>query len=227
MESEKIAQGIYMVGGADISNPEDASVFIINCGDELCMIDCGAGKSAEFIIENIEETGLDPSRLSSLLLTHCHVDHIGALAFFKEKYKLNVYSHNLDSDAIESGDPKKTASNWYGVRLPKTKVDVRLLGSAGVVDIGNIKIRWLHTPGHTPGSVVFYVDASGQRILFGQDIHGPFNDDFDSDISMWRESMEKVIGLDSDILCEGHFGIYKPKEKVKSYIQSYLDTYAG
>ncbi|HEY9162873.1 MAG TPA: MBL fold metallo-hydrolase [Desulfomonilia bacterium] len=227
MESEKIAQGIYMVGGADISNPEDASVFIIDCGDELCMIDCGAGKSAELIIENIEETGLDPYRLSSLLLTHCHVDHIGALAFFKEKYKLNVYSHELDSDAIESGDPKKTASTWYGVRLPKTRVDFRLKGAEGVIDIGNKKISWLHTPGHTPGSVVFYIDDYGQRILFGQDIHGPFHADFDSDIAMWRESMEKVIGLESDILCEGHFGIIKPGERVKSYIQRYLDTYAG
>jgi metallo-beta-lactamase class B len=227
MESEKIIEGIYMVGGADISNPEDASVIVIDCGDELCMIDCGAGRSAKFIIENIEETGLDPSRLSSLLLTHCHVDHIGALSFFKEKYKLNVYSHVLDSDAIESGDPKKTASTWYGVRLPRTRVDFRLEGPAGELDIGNRKISWLHTPGHTPGSVVFYVDDQGQRILFGQDIHGPFNDDFDSDIAMWRESMGKVIGLEPDILCEGHFGIIKPGERVKSYIQSYLDTYAG
>jgi glyoxylase-like metal-dependent hydrolase (beta-lactamase superfamily II) len=227
MESEKIIEGIYMVGGADISSPEDASVFIIDCGDELCMIDCGAGKSARFIVENIEEAGFDPSRISGLLLTHCHVDHIGALSFFREKYKLRVYSHELDSDAIESGDPKKTASTWYGVRLPRTRVDLRLKGAAGTIDIGNRKIKWLHTPGHTPGSVVFYIDVQGQRILFGQDIHGPFHTDFDSDISMWRESMEKVITLDSDILCEGHFGIIKPKEKVKSYIQGYLDTYAG
>ncbi len=227
MESEKIAQGIYMVGGGDISNPEDASVFVIDCGDELCMIDCGAGRSARFIVGNIEETGLDPSRLSSLLLTHCHVDHIGALSFFREKYKLKVYSHNLDADAIESGDPKKTASTWYGVKLPRTRVDFRLKEAEGIIDIGKRKINWLHTPGHTPGSVVFYIDDQGQRILFGQDIHGPFHRDFDSDISMWRESMEKVIALESDILCEGHFGIIKPAERVKNYIQGYLDTNAG
>jgi len=214
-----------MVGGADISNPEDASVFIIDCGNELCMIDCGAGKSADFIIENIEETGLNPSRIKTLILTHCHVDHIGAVIFFKEKYQAKVLAHSLDSDAIESGDTKKTASNWYGVRLPETKVDIRLEGSGGMLEIGDRKINWLHTPGHTPGSVVVYIDMAGQRILFGQDIHGPFHPDFDSDILKWSESMGKVLQLEADILCEGHFGIFSPGEKVKKYIQSYLDNY--
>ena len=225
MESEKIAQGIYMVGGADISSPEDASSFVIDCGEELCLIDCGAGKSARFIVENIEETGLDLNKLSTLILTHCHVDHIGSVTFFKEKHNVRLIAHCLDADSIESGDPKKTASNWYGVRLPKTKVEIRLEGSGGTLEIGNKKINWLHTPGHTPGSIVLYVECEGQRILFGQDIHGPFHPDFESDISLWSESMEKVMALDSDILCEGHFGIYSPREKVKKYIQSYLDNY--
>ncbi len=225
MESEKISQGIYMVGGSDISNPEDASVFIVDCGSELCMIDCGAGKSAGFIIENIEETGLNVSKIKTLILTHCHVDHIGAATFFKEKYQARVLAHSLDSDAIESGDPKKTASNWYGVRLPGTRVDVRLEGPDGMIEIGDRKINWLHTPGHTPGSIVVYIDEAGQRILFGQDIHGPFHPDFDSDILKWRESMGKVLRLEADILCEGHFGIFSPGERVKKYIQSYLDNY--
>jgi metallo-beta-lactamase class B len=227
MESEKIAQGIYMVGGADISSPEDASSFVIDCGEELCLIDCGAGKSARWIKENIEETGLDPNKLSTLILTHCHVDHIGAVSYFKEKYQVKVLAHSLDSDAIESGDSQKTASNWYGVSLPKTNIDIRLEGSRGMLEIGNRKINWLQTPGHTPGSIVVYIDTAGQRILFGQDIHGPFHPDFNSDISKWRESMGEVLKLEADILCEGHFGIFSPMEKVKKYIQSYLDNYAG
>jgi glyoxylase-like metal-dependent hydrolase (beta-lactamase superfamily II) len=226
MESERIAQDIFMVGGADISGPEDASSFVIDCGEELCLIDCGAGKSARSIVENIEETGLDPDKLSTLILTHCHVDHIGAATFFKDKYNTRLIAHSLDSDAIESGDPRKTASSWYGVRLPMTKVDTRLEGPGGTLEICSRKINWLHTPGHTPGSIVIYVESEGKRILFGQDIHGPFHQDFDSDTSKWRESMGEVLGLEADILCEGHFGIITPNEKVRRYIQSYLDNYA-
>jgi hypothetical protein len=38
--------------------------------------------------------------------------------------------------------------------------------------------------------------------------------------------MEKVLQLEADILCEGHFGIFSPGERVKKYIQSYLDNYS-
>jgi len=72
-----------------------------------------------------------------------------------------------------------------------------------------------------------YLDRQGTRILFGQDIHGPFSREFGSDIGQWRDSMEKLIDLGADILCEGHFGIYRPRQRVQRYIRSYLDQYAG
>jgi hypothetical protein len=37
--------------------------------------------------------------------------------------------------------------------------------------------------------------------------------------------MKKLLGLNADILCEGHYGIYQPKEEVKSYIEEYLAKY--
>jgi glyoxylase-like metal-dependent hydrolase (beta-lactamase superfamily II) len=58
------------------------------------------------------------------------------------------------------------------------------------------------------------VERGAQRILFGQDVHGSFNVDFGLDIMQWRESMEKLLDLKADILCEGHFGIYSPRDRV-------------
>ena len=81
------------------------------------------------------------------------------------------------------------------------------------------------TPGHTPGSVAAYLDFAGTRVLFGQDIHGPFHPDFGSDIGAWRASMAKLLELDADILCEGHFGIYSPSDAVRAYILGYLDRF--
>jgi glyoxylase-like metal-dependent hydrolase (beta-lactamase superfamily II) len=71
------------------------------------------------------------------------------------------------------------------------------------------------------------MDRQGVRILFGQDIHGPFTKEFKSDISQWRSSMHKLLDLKADILCEGHFGIYKPKARVESYIKGYLDQHSS
>jgi hypothetical protein len=70
-----------------------------------------------------------------------------------------------------------------------------------------------------------YVDISDRRILFAQDVHGPFHDSFGSDIEKWRKSMNKLLVLKADILCEGHFGIFRPHEKVKEFIEGYLSRY--
>jgi len=226
-EFERITDGIYLVGGMDYSHPQDAAVYVVSCGEGLVMIDCGAGKEPDVIVENIREAGLDPGGITTLVLTHCHVDHIGSASFFREKFRCTVVAHDLDADAVESGDPSLTAARWYNTRLPKTTVDSRLTGEHETITCGGDEIHCLHTPGHTPGSISVYIDRQGQRILFGQDIHGPFNREFGSDIAQWRRSMEKLLALEADVLCEGHFGIYKPATRVEQYIRGYLDQYAA
>jgi glyoxylase-like metal-dependent hydrolase (beta-lactamase superfamily II) len=226
-EYETVAEGIYQVGGSDLSDPYDAAVYIITCGADLVMIDCGAGRAPKAIIDNIKETGLDPAGITTLVLTHCHVDHIGSTTFFRETFQLSVVAHDLDADAIESGDPGLTAARWYNTKLPRTTVDRRLKQEHEIIICGADELHCIHTPGHTPGSISVYIDLQGVRILFGQDIHGPFTKEFKSDISQWRSSMHKLLDLGADILCEGHFGIYKPKARVESYIRGYLDQHSS
>ena len=83
----------------------------------------------------------------------------------------------------------------------------------------------LHTPGHTRGGISVYVDIGDVRVLFGQDIHGPFNKEWGSDMNQWRNSMQTLLNLEADILCEGHFGIYQPASAVRNYIEGYLKRY--
>jgi glyoxylase-like metal-dependent hydrolase (beta-lactamase superfamily II) len=91
---------------------------------------------------------------------------------------------------------------------------------------GGVNITCLHTPGHTPGSISPYLDRDGKRILFGQDIHGPFLKEFGADMDDWRDSMRKLIALEADILCEGHFGIYYSPPEVRAYIERFLRQYS-
>ena len=102
-----------------------------------------------------------------------------------------------------------TAANWYETIFSPTSVDKRLTGEQEVLQFGEEKLYCIHTPGHTPGSIALYLDREGKRVLFGQDIHGPFLSSFGSDIGMWKKSMEKLLALEADILCEGHFGIFR------------------
>jgi glyoxylase-like metal-dependent hydrolase (beta-lactamase superfamily II) len=223
---KKIMEKVYQIGGSDISHGQDCCVYIVDVGNsESVMIDCGAGKSFETLIKNIEKINLEPEKLNSLILTHCHIDHIGAASFFKMRFNCQIIAHEMDAQAIEGRDMVKTAAQWYGVDYSPVEIENKLSSDFEKLTIGDLEFNCLHTPGHTPGSIAVYCDINGTRVLFGQDIHGPLDDSFGSNTEDWRKSMRKLLGLKADILCEGHFGIYKPKEEVKRYIEGYLSRY--
>jgi glyoxylase-like metal-dependent hydrolase (beta-lactamase superfamily II) len=210
---------IFIVGGPEITDSRDGCVYLINMG-ELVLVDSGAGWSADKIINNIDEFGLDPQKLGTMLLTHCHIDHIGGAPSIRKRCGSKLCIHELDAPPLENGDPILTAANWYQTAFYPTKVDRKLNSPEETVEIGGERIICLHTPGHTPGSVSLYLDKDGKRILFGQDLHGPLLEEFGSNLEDWDRSTKKLLDLEADILCEGHFGIYETKRKVKDYILS-------
>ncbi len=225
IKAQEIVNGVYLIGGPDITLADDAAIYLIDFAGELVMIDSGAGRSFSQIINNIEALGYNTAKISKLILTHCHIDHIGSAPFFKKQYGTKILIHELDAQAVETGDSAKTAASWYGADFPPTQIDEKLKGQSGILKVGVDTLNWLHTPGHTPGSISLYLDREGKRVLFGQDIHGPFHKAFGSDINAWKKSMQALLALDADILCEGHFGIYQPKDRVSEYIKGYLEEY--
>lgn len=223
---ETIGEGVYLIGGPDVSRSDDAASFIIDFDGQLVMIDAGAGGSSRILQSNMENGGLDPKSITTIILTHNHIDHIGSATYFRTNFGCKILIHELDAAAVEEGDSLRTAASCYGTTFPPTKVDRKLKGAHEILTFGVEELHCLHTPGHTPGSISIYIDRGGKRILFGQDIHGPFLDIFGSDIHRWKQSMAKLLALDADVLCEGHFGIFQPKEQVKKYITRYLRNYA-
>lgn len=223
--AKEITAGVYQVGGDGLSHGEDCCVYLVDGGAESALIDTGAGRSAPMIVDNIMAAGVELAGLKYIVVTHGHIDHIGGLAFLKEKLQAQVIAHQLELPAIEEGLPHLTAASWYGVKYEKVKVDQVLRGDAEKIKVGQLELVCLHTPGHTVGGISPYVDTGGKRVLFGQDIHGPFNEKWGSDLNQWKLSMQKLIELEADILCEGHFGIYSPASAVRNYIEGYLRQY--
>jgi len=192
---------------------------------ELALIGAGAGSSVEAIIKNILSVGLDPRKISTIILTHCHIDHVGGAREIRKRFGSRVIMHESDALAVERGDTGLTGASWYGVDFEPLPVDVKLTQHEETLHVGTQKMVCLHTPGHTPGSISVYLDKGGKRVLFGQDIHGPFLKEFGADMVQWRQSMEELLSLEADVLCEGHFGVYQPADKVAGYIERYLDEY--
>ena len=216
---------VYQVAGDGFTNGEDASAFLLALPEPI-LIDTGAGRSTERIIENIASIGVEPGSIDTIVLTHNHIDHVGGAPILRERLGASIIMHELDADAVRSGDAQATAATMYGVDFPPTPVDRTFAGETDTITNSGIELVLLHTPGHTPGSISPYVIHEGTTILFAQDVHGPFLPAFGSDIYQWRESMGKLLELEPDILCEGHFGIYRPGERARAYIIEYLDRYA-
>ena len=217
---EKIVENVYIVGGSEISHAYDCSIYLIDAG-ELVLVDAGAGLSAKRIIANIEQLGLNPANLSTVVATHCHIDHVGALAELKADRGLKVIAHELDAEAIETGDG--VLADLYGVAYRPVKVDRELQGETERLRFGKTDLLAIHIPGHTPGSIAITLDLpSGEKVLFGQDVHGPYNPAWGADPQMARSSLEKLINLKADVLCEGHFGIFRPAEAVAKFIGQFL-----
>ena len=223
-KAKSICDRVYAVGGSDLSAPEDAYVYIIDAGSELVMIDAGVGYGKKRIEENIRSMGWQPAQIWHIVATHCHIDHIGGLYAWKEQYGPKIIAHEMDRAGIEGENDLLTAASMYGVSYKPVKVDMLLRGEEESMLLGDLEFHFLHTPGHTPGSISVYIDTKDGRVLFGQDIHGPFSDSWNSDLGHWRQSMKKLLDLKADVLCEGHAGVYRG-EKVGGYIRGYLKRY--
>jgi len=218
----EVCPGIYQVGGNSLSYPQDCCVYLVEGDSESVLIDAGAGKSASLLGDNMKQSGIDTDAIKYIIATHGHIDHIGGLKALQERLQAQVVAHYLELPAIQEGLAHLTAASWYGVNYQKVIVDRVLNGAQETIQAGNMKLVCMHTPGHTQGGISVYVDTGGLRVLFGQDIHGPFNREWGSDLKQWRISMQALVDLKADILCEGHFGIYQPASAVRDYIEGYL-----
>ncbi|MFC2002419.1 MBL fold metallo-hydrolase [Chloroflexota bacterium] len=214
----KVWRDVYALGGPDITSPDDCCIYLIDAG-ELILIDSGVGESFNQLIDNIGVLGLDPQRLKAVVVTHAHIDHIGALASFQQKYGVSLIAHELDASAIETG--KGTGAEFYQVSYQPCHIDIRISEPEESLTFGPYELHLVHIPGHTPGSLAIYVDME-KRVLFGQDIHGPYIPAWGADLAQAAASLQKLIELKADILCEGHFGIYQPASEVERYITGYL-----
>jgi len=69
---------------------------------------------------------------------------------------------------------------------------------------------------------VYLAESEGLKVLFGQDVHGPLDPALLSNREDYMHSLKVLLSLEADILCEGHFGVYKGKEEVEKFIRSFL-----
>ena len=218
-----ITREIFQVGGYGLTAPEDAAIYLLSFDGHAALVDAGTGRAQARRLGHLAALGVPPGQIDYLLLTHCHYDHTGGARGLRDRLGCPVVAHELDAGFLEQGDNEVTAASWYGAKLSPCPVDRRLNQIWQTLPLGERSITALHIPGHSPGSLAYLTESEGQTVLFGQDVHGPLDLRLRSNRTDYRASLERLLALEADILCEGHYGIFRGKAAVAEFIRSFLE----
>lgn len=123
--------------------PFGTNAYIVRCRktQDSAVIDAPA--EANVIIDELKNT-----TPRYILLTHSHIDHIGALARLRAELEVPLAAHAADTSSL----------------TPPPEI---LLNDGDVIRVGELKLTVLHTPGHTPGSLCFRI---GRYLISGDTI---------------------------------------------------------
>jgi len=127
--------------------PIEANCYIIGCDKtkEGAVVD--PGDEGGRILKRLEALGLN---CKYIILTHGHADHITALKQVREATGAEVLIHTKDADMLTN--PKLNLSMMLGMVL-KFEAAERLLEEGDKIQVGEITIEVIHTPGHTLGGI--------------------------------------------------------------------------
>ena len=154
-------------------------------------------------------------RFKYILLTHGHFDHCCGLQNLVDEYQVPVLMHCDDVPFVADS---KTHAFMYGLKIPNVPLPNSFIDEDDVVEIGDIKLKTIHTPGHTPGCVCFYTPGylfSGDTLFNGSvgrtDLPGGSYDKIISNIQ------NKLFVLpDETVVYPGHGDITTIAEEKKS-----------
>lgn len=216
----RLTREVHVVGGGDygfnLSHRLDSHVYLVNGGDELALIDAGFGPGTEEILQNIRQDGLDPGRISKIIVTHYHADHAGGSARMRKATGASLWAPREAAATIRNADAEQIGLNWakrFGFypsdyELEPCQVD-REFQDGDRIRVGDLQIEAIATPGHCMGHYCLLLDGGDRICLFSSD-HVFWGGAIilqnvrDSNVQQYAASMDRIAALEFAALLPGH-----------------------
>ncbi len=138
--------------------PFASNCYIVGAESSKEGIIIDPGAEADRILKRAEDLGLE---VKTIVLTHAHIDHIGAVKEVKEATGAEVAIHTDDAGPLQ----RQPSRAMFGFSHSSPPPPDRLLKGGDSIDIGDLHLLVLHTPGHSPGGICLL----GQGVVFSGD----------------------------------------------------------
>lgn len=214
--------------------PYPPNVFLVRDGSESALVDAGFGDDESFEKRTAMLRELGTERPKYIIITHHHYDHSSGAHRLREATGAKIVVHK-DEEALllnpeeESGDleipedqkeAREQARKWRA-EAAKAVPDVRV-ADGDVLEIGGLRLRCVHAPGHTAGHLCVFLE--GERVLFaGDNVLGvgtaAIGPPPHGDMAEYIRSLRKMQSLEAALLCPGHGPVVKePHRKIQELI---------
>lgn len=218
----EVADGTYLLDCLFAGLPRQCGVFLVR-GERTALVDTGPTVAIDDLVRGMEALGFSPADVDLILLTHFHLDHAGATAFFLENNP-DARVHVDGRSARYMADPQRLVQSaqralgriapHYGTMPPVPPDKIVPLEDGLAIDLGGRTLTAIHAPGHSSGHYAFHEAATG--MLFCGDALGHYVEadgfiypatpppEFDPDTSI--ATSRKLAALDPELLLFPHFG---------------------
>ncbi|HSJ28227.1 MAG TPA: MBL fold metallo-hydrolase [Acidimicrobiia bacterium] len=164
MRGGRLVPGLHQVALGYVN------AYIIEGEAGLVVVDTGLPGRMDRLADAVGAVGRDVVAVTDIVVTHCHIDHIGSLADLAARSGARVWTHSQDRHVTETGSlaGPMTGRNLVGRLMvftgrPRAASPVPVdasLHDGEVVDLAG-GLRVIHTPGHTPGHVSLLWEPGG------------------------------------------------------------------
>jgi len=203
-------------------NPVQENTYLLYNEERECIIidpGCYFDAEKEELKSYIQVNNLQP-RL--LLNTHCHLDHVFGNKFIAEEYNLTLKAHLLEKEILELAP---ASGLMFNLPFDNYQGEVIYLEEGESISLGEDKLKIIHAPGHSPGSICFYCEKQhfiiGGDVLFQNSI-GRTDLPYGNHEDLLRNIKEKLFLLPEDVkVYPGHGPATTIGEEIKNnpYLQ--------
>ena len=207
-----------------MGRPKSIAAVLVQSNGVNALIDPGPTSTLESLRAGLQHHGLRVEDLHTILLTHIHLDHAGAVgSLIKQNPKLVVFVHEFGAPRI--ADPSRLVASaarlygaemdrLYGSVLPVPEENLRALAGGETVSVGKRSFLVLYTPGHASHHVTFwdrqdgiaFIGDAGGISVEGDEFILPATPPPDIDIELWNQSLDAILALQPQKLFLTHFG---------------------